>query len=116
MTDPSFRLAVQQFLEQFKEIAAQKGFDVVPREKNKQTLITLGFTAKIRKEILMGLTADDYISGPEPDRDRKGDVWVFGITIGSTEIYIKLKVVEYTPIDSTEVIQQAICLSFHVTD
>jgi hypothetical protein len=55
----------------------------------------------------MTLSVKDYCEGPEPDRDRPSDIWVFGKHIGGKEIYIKLKI--------AQVGQEKIakCLSFH---
>lgn len=56
---------------------------------------------------LMTLSVADYCEGPKPDKDRPGDVWVFGKQIGGKEVYIKLKI--------AQVRQEKIakCLSFH---
>jgi hypothetical protein len=104
---------IQQFLDLFKDVATREGINVSPREKNKLALIELGLTAKIRTSIIMNLTTDDYVCGPEPDLNRKGEVWVFGTAIQTIEIYIKIKVAEYTPLDSTKSVRQAVCISFH---
>ena len=55
----------------------------------------------------MNLTVDDYCEGPEPDKDRPGEVWLFGKRISGKEVYIKLKIAQVgkEPI--------AKCLSFH---
>jgi len=67
----------------------------------------LGLTKHNRREAILGLTVLDYSSGPELDHDRPGVVWIFGTTIRSIEIYIKIKIVE------GEFRDQAVCLSFH---
>jgi hypothetical protein len=99
---------VSRFLKELKEIITQgRGLDVVPRTPNNQALIELGITETIRKEIILGLSVQNYSSGPLPDRDRPGEVWIFGTHIEQTEIYIKLKI---TSIGSVQV---AKCISFH---
>ena len=50
------------------------------------------------------LDENDYVSGPEDDRDgTSGDVWVFKTKVKGTETYIKLKLTD----------KAAKCLSFH---
>lgn len=81
---------------------------VVPRDTNKVALADLGITPKQREEEILNLTSLNYVSGPEPDRDRPNQVlWVFGTTIDSIEIYIKLS---FLRMDRGCI---ANCLSFH---
>jgi len=53
------------------------------------------------------LTPDNYHSGPDPDRDKPGYIWVFHTTLNKQEIYIKLKIAD------TGKKRFVKCLSFH---
>ncbi len=76
------------------------------KEKNAQTLARLGLMASHAKRIIEGLTATDYVSGPEPDiLYPEKFVAVFGIEINGIELYIKFSVGP----DGIPVV----CLSFH---
>ncbi len=103
---------VIQFLRDFKQLA-QIELSVVPRDINTQALIELRLTYKDRRNAIMSLSVEDYSSGPDPDTDRPGYVWCFGKDVNGIEVYIKLKIVEYTPAGSTTAIRKALCLSFH---
>ena len=92
---------------ELKAIIQERGLDVVNRDINNRALIELGLTRKLRTEIILGLSAADYCKGPEEDRDRPGEVWVFGAHVDENEIYIKLKIAE---IGLTKI---AKCISFH---
>jgi len=97
---------VNNFLRDLKRIASRKGVNLIKRDKNelaKQGLTMLDFQNEI-----MSLNYKDYSTGPEPDKDLQGDVWVFGKAVGSEQYYIKLKV------SSNK--NSAICLSFHPAD
>ncbi len=84
---------VTLFLNEFKKAWPPRCF-VVIRDKNKQSLVELNLTPELRKEIILSLTPQDYISGPEPDEDKPGDeVWIFGKKLSEADgIYIKLKI------------------------
>jgi len=72
-----------------------------------EALADLGLTKNNLKEKILALSVEDYCGGPEPDRDRAGDVWIFGKQIFGREIYIKLKIAWV----GKEKIAK--CLSFH---
>lgn len=99
--------AVRKFLRAFKKIAKEHGIYFVPREGFIETLGWLGYTKANCCEEILGLTVDDYCEGPDPDRDMPGEVWVFGVNMSDTDIYIKLKL---APAESQII---AKCLSFH---
>lgn len=101
---------VRTFLRKFKSLLAAKNFHLVERDKTDQTLIKLGLTRKNMRDELLGLTVLDYCSGPDPDLNKPGNVWVFGKLIEDQEIYVKLKVVEIEAFD------EALCLSFHIAE
>jgi hypothetical protein len=99
---------IASFLHKFKQIVVSgRGLDLIPRAENNQTLLNLGLTRRnVRNEIL-ALSVLDYCRGPDPDRDRPGEVWIFGRTVFGSEIYIKLKI---ATVSNTEI---AKCISFH---
>ena len=98
---------VRTFLRAFKKIALQRGIDFIPRRGFLEARAWLGFTLGNCRDEIMTLTVDDYSDGPSPDKNRLGEVWVFGKKIGGTDIYIKLKLA------SVEEQTIAKCLSFH---
>jgi len=98
---------VKSFLREFKTLIRTRHFHVVPRYDNNQALIALGINRKKQKKLLLELGKLNYSSGPKRDVDRNGEVWIFGTTINTTEIYIKLKII-YHPSGN-----KAKCLSFH---
>ena len=101
------RTEVAQFLQEFKYISKTRGINVVPRKKNKDDLISLGITERIRESIILSLTPDDFCKGPEKDKDKPGHLWFFGRTDNGDEIYIKLKIA------NTNGTKIAKCISFH---
>ena len=99
---------VTSFLKQFKHVLLQ-GFTFIPRKKNLDTVIYLGITIPYVKMIFSQLTYEDYISGPEKDRDRPSNmIWEFGIHAQGKDIYIKLS-------DDFS-FNKAKCISFHIAD
>lgn len=102
---------VVAFLKEFKEIATWRGIDVVPRRENNVALVQLGLTRADRKSIILALVPGNFCKGPEPDRDRPGDLWFFGETVNGNEVYIKLKIADIAGNGKI-----AKCLSFHKAD
>jgi hypothetical protein len=100
---------VRDFLLEFKQVTTRgSGIDIVPRADTRQTLAYIGLTKANLEEILLGLSVTDYCQGPETDRDRPGNVWIFGREIEGHEVYIKLKVAQAGEK------QIAKCISFHI--
>lgn len=100
--------SIADFLREFKQIVTQKrGLDLIPRQENNNTIIELGFTKRNVEEIILGLSVTDYCKGPSADRDRLGNVWIFGRKIENKEIYIKLKIA------CVGKVKIAKCISFH---
>lgn len=98
--------SIREFLEALKEILGSGGrFFVVPREKNKISLLALGLTYANCKQELLSLNELDYCSGPDVDPEAKGDVWVFGKEIEGRSVYIKVRVTKEPP--------AVTCISFH---
>jgi len=87
---------VAELLFDIKSAARNGLYHLVTRERSLKGLIDLGLTAPAEVvPILLSLTPDNYATGPEADRDRPGEeVWVFGIDVGGTEAYVKLKRIE----------------------
>ena len=102
------KAAIRDFLVEFKKIMVKgRGLDIVSRRENIDALAKLGLTKKNLIEEIMTLSVENYCQGPLVDRDRPGDVWMFGKQIGAEEIYIKLKIAQV----GREKIAK--CLSFH---
>lgn len=103
--------AVSAFLTEFKLIVTEgSGLYVVNRTENRDSLVTLGITEAIRRREILSLSVADYCAGPEEDRDRPGEVWIFGKTINDAHVYIKLKIA------GTAGVRFAKCISFHVAE
>lgn len=108
--DEAKKIKVVDFLKKFKALMAVGGLNVVPRDKNNEALVDLGLTQRNRGDEILSLTPDNYHSGPEPDRDRPGDIWIFKKTVNGKRVYIKLKIAD------TGRVKIAKCLSFHVAE
>jgi len=109
--DEEKKEAIRRFLREFKQIAtAGRGIDIVNRQKNMQSLATLGLTKKNCREVLLALSVDDYCDGPKPDKDRPGEIWEFGTHLVGKEVYIKLKIAQ------VGAVKLAKCLSFHIAE
>lgn len=102
------QIPVAVFLKEFKHLISAKKFYVVGRLENQHFLADLGLTKEDRKDLILSLTIEDYCSGPEPDKDQAGEIWVFGKEVAGQEIYIKLKI----PDTGSQKIAK--CISFHV--
>jgi len=100
--------AVAEFLKDAKSLIADGKFYIARRLINLQDIVDICLTFDGCKQELLSLSVEDYSSGPEPDRDYPGEIWVFGRQILDHEVYIKLK------IDRTEKYEQATCISFHI--
>lgn len=98
---------IRIFLREFKRIIVDRGLDVISRRKNNDALSELGLTRKNRRDEILTISVENYCSGPEPDHDRPGEVWVFGKQIGSANVYIKLKIAQ---VGERKI---AKCISFH---
>lgn len=100
---------IRRFLIEFKKIVTTgRGLDVVPRRQNIEALAELGLTKRNRRDEIMTLSVSDYCEGPEADRDKPGNIWIFGKRINEREVYIKLKIAHV----GKERIAK--CLSFHI--
>lgn len=101
---------IREFLIEFKKIATEgRGIDFVPRRDNLDALSELGLTFGNARDEIMAISVTDYCDGPEYDRDKPGEIWVFGKEIEGKEVYIKLKVA------SVGEEKIAKCISFHIS-
>lgn len=96
-----------EFLDELKEIVTNQGIHLVSREKTKECLADLNLTKKNIEEIIVSLSIENYCKGPEADKGRTGEIWVFGKIINNDEHYIKLKIVK------SKEDKLAKCISFH---
>ncbi|MCK9310854.1 MAG: toxin [Bacteroidales bacterium] len=79
------------------------------RKKNAQTLFSLEISPIRRTEFIQELKAKDYSSGPIDEKMRGfSDMWVFGITVKSVEVYVKIC------LGLTNI--SAVCISFHIAE
>ncbi len=100
---------VDQYLTEFKLKMSVWDVLFLHRDKNIQTLSDLEITPRDRKEVLNSLEPTDYSEGPLEDNMMSGaDLWVFGRTIRSAEVYIKITVGNPN--------LSVICISFHVAE
>lgn len=84
---------VKAFLREFKSLIKSRDFHSLDyRYENDQGLIDLFITKNIRKQELKLLNVLNYSSGPYPDHDKPGKIWIFGKEVKGTEVYIKLKI------------------------
>lgn len=74
------------------------------RGKNMLALLEMGLTPSDRKAVLMSLVPEDYYKGPRKEMLGQ-DMWEFGRTITSQEVYIKIS-------EGFEG-AQVLCISFH---
>jgi hypothetical protein len=96
------------FLKEVKRTASRlKGIYLVPREKNKATINRLGLTNSDIINTIKYLSIEDYLKGPEPDRDAGGDLWFFCKEVSGNDVYIKLKISVRNGRDTVY------CISFH---
>lgn len=79
------------------------------RGKNAQTLLDLELRPNVRTEIIKTITINDYSEGPIDEILYGGSqMWVFGKTIKSREVYIKITLGKQD--------NRTICISFHIAE
>ena len=103
---------VTGFILQVKEaitspVGHWRTWDIVLRQENIDGMAELGFTLDDVRDEILDLDVSDYSEGPVPDRDVKGDLWIFGRIIQEKEVYIKLKLAQLQSLKLVKVI------SFH---
>ena len=100
------RHQVVLFLHLMKATAKQR-FHFVRRKVNLDMLARLGMMPGDAKDRVMALTPRDYVRGPDQDRGYpQHDVWVFGLRVNDTELYVKIQVFAEPP-------ARCVCISFH---
>jgi len=101
---------VEEFLRNFKP--KMNIWDVLfydSRSKNIQTLLDLEISRNYRVQVLEELDYRDYSEGPLKDNMlEEADMWVFGKTIKSQEVYIKITMGNPN--------RSVICISFHLAE
>ena len=101
--------AIKICLHRIKESVNKGNVIFVNRQKNIQALFDMELTEYEVFQKLLELKYDDYISGPEVDRNKTGgQIWKFQHTITGIYIYIKLKFYQDNKIDYLKI------LSFHL--
>jgi hypothetical protein len=108
------REKVRDFLQLVKETITNpvtgQGWVLVPRKENNECIIQLGYKYPDIKETLLGLSVEDYCEGPCHDRDLPGELWVFGKTLESKPVYIKIKLASFGTLRIVRVV------SFHFAE
>lgn len=107
------RQQVQSFLQRAKYLVEIGQRYIQQREATRRTVAHLTITYSHVWDVVLGLSVDDYVSGPQEDDNPRfpGSIWVFGVCIeDSPEIYLKLKMDEEAPQGLL------VCLSFHFSD
>jgi hypothetical protein len=103
------KVEVEQFLRDF-----QAGLRLHPpalQIRVAQQLVELNVTTNQAIAILNRLTAENYSAGPSPDdEDPNREVWIFGIELDGTEVYIK---VALKPDTRKKTVKYALIWSFH---
>lgn len=105
----STQTEVEAFLKKWKSACANQ-LSIVQRAKNRDSLACLGWTFTTAKEKLKTLTVQNYIKGPEPDRDKPGEFWFFGINSTQGDVYVKVKIFECAGKYFAK------CVSFHLAE
>ncbi len=107
MTDKN---KVEQFLADFK--IKLNIWGILYRDdrgKNAQDLLDLELPPNVRTETIKTLTINDYSEGPIDEILYGGSqMWVFGKTIKSKEVYIKITLGKQN--------NRTICISFHIAE
>jgi len=99
---------ITRFLKEFKRrMENRDGFIFHSfRGVNRDTISYLGIHVSQVKEIISGLTYENYSNGPDISDDPKlGNLWVFGTSYNNQPLYIK--------ISDNFSFDKAKCISFH---
>lgn len=101
--------SIEAFLTDVRASIDSGKFIPVPRSKNISTLTRIGITWDDAKDEIYALTANDYISGPEIDRNNPSSdfLWIFKKMVMGQLIYIKIKVLYQAD-------QSVKAVSFHI--
>jgi hypothetical protein len=92
------------------KMAAQRRFRFWSRRETLATFAQLGITRPHAQSLVLTLTPDDYVKGPETDRNKPSlEIWVFGLAVRSDEVYVKLQIITDPP-------EECVCMSFHIAE
>ncbi len=85
---------INKYLKEIKKEVSKGNYILVPRAKNMNTLKELGINLEIVEDIIYDLNIDNYICGPEEDRDTNiGMIWKFKYDYDNTIVlYIKTNI------------------------
>lgn len=84
---------VEKYMVEARQLIAAGQSLLVMRPKNADALLALGMSRRAAVLDVSRLTAANYCSGPEEDRDREGQqCWIFGCEVARQEVYVKLVV------------------------
>lgn len=85
---------VDKFLRDVRIAISKKNITPTNRRKNLDTLAELGIKWSDAIDVISGLTFNDYIKGPEEDRDYPSSdmFWMFKKKAFGEVIYIKIKI------------------------
>ena len=99
---------VKKYLFDVKRDISKKKYQFIERKKNIEFLKKYGLTIDDIFNVLLALSPEDYISGPQEDRDTKvGAIWKFKYVLDEIKIYIKIN---FNPPNDINII------SFHEDD
>lgn len=86
-------MTVTQIVNLLHKSIAEKSYDLIPTEKNRNSRRKYGLTLEQVEDFLISITEDDLHSGPECDRDIIGDeVFIFKKDIlNNVTFYVKIK-------------------------
>lgn len=88
------------------------GIIIAPRPENRQALATLDISAQTRWKKIRDLKTTDFCQLMESDKPHEATagrhLWLFGLKIKKTEVYIKIQFGEHN--------DAPICISFHPAD
>ena len=82
---------VDDYLRRVRKLVDAGNALLIGRPKNLDALVDMGMSKVAVIRQVASLSATDYCSGPDADKDREGQYcWVFGREIGNVDVYIKL--------------------------
>lgn len=80
-------------------------FSIIPRVKNRNFMREYGLKLNDIKNIILGLSVEDYIKGPEEDEGGYvGEVWFFEPRFRGIKLYVKLRIQDN---------KLVVCISMH---
>ncbi len=101
---------VNKYLIKIKKALSANRYQFIERRKNIDAMSRVGILPSHTKEIILGLTYKNYLSGPEPERDKRfseGEYMLFGCEVSGLEFFVKIKIMMQDGEDFCR------CISFH---